>query len=63
MRSCQKLSQCPTEPTPAGSRMGLTLDKAEPISDGGSASGVAYLGREKSHCATAAAARERSESM
>jgi len=40
VRSCQKLLPCPTEPMPDGSKMGPSLAKAEPISDGGSASGI-----------------------
>jgi len=40
VRSCQKLSLCPKELTPAGSNMELPLAKAEPISDGGSTSGI-----------------------
>lgn len=31
---CQKLSPCPTEPLPAGSRVDLPLLKAEPVSNG-----------------------------
>jgi len=40
VRSCQKLPLCPMEPVPAGSKMDPLLAKAEPISDGGSASGI-----------------------
>ena len=43
VRSCQKLTLCPTEPMPAGSKTDLLLAKAEPISHGGSASGITYL--------------------
>jgi len=39
-RSCWKLPPCLIEPMPAGSTMDLPLAKAEPISDGGSASGI-----------------------
>ncbi|GAB0186353.1 acid sphingomyelinase-like phosphodiesterase 3b [Grus japonensis] len=46
---------------PDGSKTDLLLAKAEPISDGGSASGVMYLKRGKKTCATATAAREKSE--
>jgi len=40
VRSCQKLPLCPTEPWPAGTKMDPLQAKAEPISDGGSASGI-----------------------
>lgn len=40
VRSWWKLPLCPMEPVPAGSKMQLLLVKAEPISDGGRASGV-----------------------
>ncbi|KAK4816053.1 hypothetical protein QYF61_011061 [Mycteria americana] len=50
---CQKLPLYPTEPMPAGSKMDLLLAKAEPISDGGSASVITYLRRGKKTCATA----------
>ena len=49
---------------PAGSGTDPPLAKAEPISDGGSASEIMYLRRGKKTYATATAAgRERSESM
>ena len=48
---------------PAGSKTDLPLAKAEPISNGGSASGITYLTRGKNCCATAIAAGERSENM
>jgi len=53
VRSCRKLPPCPTEPVPASPKMDLTLAKAEPIRDGGSASGVTELRREESCCTTA----------
>ena len=46
MSRCQKLPLCPTEPMPAGCETDLPLNKL-PISNGGSASGIAYLRREK----------------
>ncbi|KAK4818955.1 hypothetical protein QYF61_022342 [Mycteria americana] len=46
------------EPMPAGSKMDLPLAKAKPISNGGSASGMEYLGRGKNCCATAAGKEE-----
>jgi len=42
----------------AGSKTDPLLAKAEPISDGGSTSGITELRRGKSYCATAIAARE-----
>ena len=45
VRSCKKLPQCLTEAMPAGSKTDLLLTKAEPISDGGSTSGITYLRR------------------
>ena len=54
VRRCQKLPPCPIEPMPADSKSDLPLAKAEPISDGGSASVITYLRREKTCCATAA---------
>ena len=47
VRSCQKLPLCPTKPMPASSKTDLPLAKAEPISDGGSASGITYLRKGK----------------
>ncbi|GAB0208170.1 mitochondrial enolase superfamily member 1 [Grus japonensis] len=44
---------------PAGSKMDSPLAKAEPISDGGSASGITYLRRKKTNLGGAFAARER----
>jgi len=46
VRSCQKLSPCPMEPMPAGSKTDLPLAKAKPISDGGSTSGITHLRRQ-----------------
>ena len=63
VRSCQKLPPCPTEPMPIGSKTDPLLTKAEPISDGGSASGITDLRKGKSYCAAAIAAGERSEKM
>jgi len=42
-RSCQKLPPCLIEPMPAGSTTDPLLAKAEPISDGGGASGITDL--------------------
>ena len=47
MRSCQELPLFPTEPMPAGSKTDPPLAKAEPISDGGRASGITYLRQGK----------------
>lgn len=41
VRICQKLPPCLMEPMPATSKVDPPLAKAEPISDGGSTSGVA----------------------
>jgi len=43
VRSCEKLPPCLIKPVLAGSKTDLTLPKAKPISDGGSASGITYL--------------------
>ncbi|KAK4825974.1 hypothetical protein QYF61_003543 [Mycteria americana] len=51
------------EPMPAGSKMDPPLAKAKPISDSGRASGITYLRRGKSCCATASVAGERNENM
>jgi len=45
VRSCQKLPLCPTDPVPAGSKMDPLVAKAQPISNGGSASGITQLKR------------------
>jgi len=47
VRSCQKLRPCLIKPVPDGSKMDLTLDKAKPISDSGSASVITYLRKGK----------------
>ncbi|KFW67206.1 Oxysterol-binding protein-related protein 10, partial [Pygoscelis adeliae] len=47
----------------AGSKMDPPLAKAKPISDGGSTSGITYLRRGKSCCATATAAEERASEL
>jgi len=48
--SCEKLPPCLIKPVPAGSKMDPLLPKAEPISNGGSASVITYLrkGRKNS---------------
>ncbi|KAK4816018.1 hypothetical protein QYF61_011008 [Mycteria americana] len=56
-----KPTSVPTEPMPASCKMDPPLAKAEPISDGGSTSGITYLSRGKKTCATAA--EEKSENM
>jgi len=43
MRSCWKLPLCFIEPMSAGSKTDLLLAKAEPINNGGSASGITEL--------------------
>lgn len=47
VRSSQKLPQSLVDPMPFSSEVDLQLAKAEPISDGGSDSGVRYLKREE----------------
>ena len=47
VRRDQELPPCRTEPVLAGSKMDPLLAKAEPISDGGSTSVIAYLEGEK----------------
>ena len=47
VRSCLKLPLCLIKPMPAGSKMDPLLAKAEPISDGGSASVITYLRKGK----------------
>ena len=42
VRSCCKLPSCPIEPMPAGAKTDLPLAKAEPISEGGSTSGITF---------------------
>jgi len=58
VRSWQKLLLCLIEPVPASSKMDLLMAKAEPISDGGSASGITYLRRGKNCCTTATGREE-----
>jgi len=50
VRSCKKLPADLIKPVPASSKTDLPLAKAKPISDGGSASGIADLrkGRKNS---------------
>jgi len=48
---------------PAGAKTDPLLVKAEPISNGGSASGITQLKRGKSCCVTAIPAGKRSETM
>ena len=57
VRRYQKLFPCWTEPVPASSEMDPLLAKAEPISNVGSASVIAYL-RKGKKCYTTAAERE-----
>ena len=47
VRNFQRLPLCLTEPVPASSKRDQPLAKAEPTSDGGSASGTTYLRRGK----------------
>ena len=61
VRTCQELPLCPIEQMPAGSNTDPPLAKAEPIGDGGSASGITYLRRGEKTCTTATSAGERSE--
>jgi len=61
VRSCWKLSLCPTEPVPASSKLDLLLAKAEPISDSGSTSGVTHLRRKKEKKKTCVTAIEAGE--
>jgi len=49
----QTLAPCQTESVPGGSK-DPPLAKAEPVSNGGSASVITYLRRGKKHCDTAA---------
>jgi len=58
VRRCQKLPPCQMEPVPAGSKTDTLLAKAEPLSDGGSASVMTYL-RKGENCCTRAAGREK----
>jgi len=45
VRSYQKLPPCPIEPMPVGPNMDPPLAKAEPISNGGSTSGITHFRR------------------
>ena len=47
VRSCQKLPLCLIEPMPASSKSNPPLAKAEPISNSGNASVIAYLRKGK----------------
>ena len=47
VRRCQKLPPYDAETMPASSKTDPLLGKAEPISDGGSASGITYVRRGK----------------
>jgi len=62
VRRCEKLPPSLIEPMPAGSKKDSLLAKAEPISDGGSTSGITYLGMGKKN-AVKQQTRERSETM
>lgn len=46
VRSCQRLSPCPTEPTLAAPKSDVLLAKAGPIRNGGNASEITYLRRK-----------------
>jgi len=59
VRSCWKLPPCLIKPVPAGSKMDPLLAKARPISDGGSASGIMYLRKERKNLAVKQLGRER----
>lgn len=47
VRNCQKLPLYPAEPMPDGSKTDVSLPKAEPISDSGSATGNIFKRGEK----------------
>lgn len=47
LRSCQKLSPCPTKPEPASPAADPALAMAGPITHGDNASGITYLRRKK----------------
>ena len=61
VRSCQKIPLCLTETMPASSKMDPPLAKAEPISGGGSTSGMTQLTSKKP--VVGQQSRERSETM
>jgi len=58
VRSCEKLPPCLIKPVPSGSETDPPLAKAKPISDGGSASVITYLGRGRKNCSEMAVRRE-----
>lgn len=62
-RNCWKLALCPTDRMPYGSKTDPQLDKAEPVSDGGSAPVVKDLRSEDKFksCTTSMATNERGE--
>ncbi|KAF4788872.1 hypothetical protein TURU_156874 [Turdus rufiventris] len=47
IRSCQKLPQCPAEPTPASSKTDPQLAKGKPITNSGGISGTTYIRRRR----------------
>lgn len=53
VRSHQKLLLCPTGAMPADSKTDLPLGEAEPISDGGSDTGITDFKKGKEYCTTA----------
>jgi len=59
VRSCEKLPLCLTKPTPAGSKMDLTLAKAEPSSNVHSTSVITYLRRGRKKTEVKQQSRER----
>lgn len=61
-RTCQKIPQCSTEPVTASSKTHPPLAKAEPVSDGGSASVMTYL-RSRKNSAVQQQLEERRENM
>jgi len=63
VRSCEKLPPCPTEPTPASSKMDLLLARAEPISDSSSASVRTHLRMGRKPCIIATSAGESNENV
>jgi len=62
VRSCEKLPPCLINTVPASSKMVPLLDKAKPISDGGSTSVITSLRREKK-TVVKWQSREKSETM
>jgi len=59
VRICQKVPLCPTEPRPASSKMDLLLAKAEPISNGGSTSVIAYFRKGKNLLGNSSSSQKR----